>query len=411
MLAGDSLAMSSDGSPARSVPGAAGSAGQVKGSSSKTTSTSATDAGPRPGVSDTEITLCYLVPLTGAAPIPTTWDKGANSYWDYLRKHGGVHGRNVKLLVKDTESDPAKGLASARDCINEKAFAFVTLDRYQVENAIAKFLNEQGYPIILINTPATPAMEKGSDQVNSFAVSVGHRDQSVMIAEYLTGGDLAGKKIGVVWENVPDLRPLVDAVEDQLARRGVKPVADEAIDAQGNDYSSSILKLKRSDAQVVWMFTSVTPMVKFAQQSFAVAYTPIWFGNAPTWAFNAAAQIGNANGAMAGARAFSPWVALSNPAADTYKAAYRELYPNETPDDIGLVAWGFGEIMHAVLQSAGRNLGHNTFRAAFQNLDVVPKTWAPQRFGTGVRVGSCSVTEFRIDGDHFDQVGDFRTSF
>jgi hypothetical protein len=161
----------------------------------------------------------------------------------------------------------------------------------------------------------------------------------------------------------------------------------------------------------VWFYGAPEPMVKIAQQSQAVGYHPIFFANTISWGFDDVADIGNKSGALDGARAFSSWVAASSPKAARYKQAMQQLHPNEDADDIGLVGWGVGEVLGGALKAAGRNLGYNTFRAAFQSLNVTPDVWTPQRFGPGVRYGTTSVIEFRISGDHWNEVGAFRTSF
>jgi len=369
------------------------------------------DPGPHPGVSDTEIKLCYLVALTGAAPIPTSWDKGANLYWKYLKDKGRtIHGRNVALMVGNTDSKVDTGLSAARECINQGAFTFVVFDRAGVEGPIAKFLNDKGMPHVLVEASVSAA---APDQTNSFTISVDHRMQGKLIADYWTNGDLAGKKYAYVREDVPDLIPAVEALKARLAEKGIHLVAEERVKGDDNDFSQTVLNLEKADAQVVWYYGAPTPLIKLAQQSHAVSYDPVWFGNSISWGFNTVAQVGNANGALKGARAFSAWVALSNPAANTYKAAYRETYtdPNDQPDDIGLVGWGVGEVMHAALLAAGSDLGYKTFRSAFQSLNIAPQTWCPLRFGPGVRVGANYVAEYRIAGDHWNQVGGFRSSF
>ncbi|MFA5788208.1 MAG: ABC transporter substrate-binding protein, partial [Actinomycetota bacterium] len=361
--------------------------------------------GPHPGVTDKEIKVCYLVPLTGAAPIPTSWDDGANLYWNYMKKKGRtIHGRSVSLKVLDTESNVATGLSVARDCVNQGYFTFVTLDRFEVAGAIGKFLHSKGIPNVQVQSPPDAS---APDQTNTFTITVDHQVQGRLIADYWTNGDLKGKKYAVVREDVKELIPGTEALKARLAEKGIKLVYEGAVSGDSNDFSSTVLALRKADAQVVWWYGAPTPLIKLAQQSHAAAYDPVWFGNSISWNFDTAAQLGNANGALKDARVFSPWVAVSSPAANKYKAAYKEMVPNATPDDIGLVGWGVGEVLEAALQAAGSNLGYNTFRNAFQNLNVTPETWCPLRFGPGVRVGTTSVAEYRISTDHWVQVGTF----
>ncbi|MFA5889964.1 MAG: ABC transporter substrate-binding protein [Actinomycetota bacterium] len=369
------------------------------------------DAGPHPGVTNTEITLCVLMPETGASPLPTAWEKGVNAFWDYLRRKGGVHGRNIRLIIKDTKSDTAEALARARDCINEGAFSFYTMDRVEVMSALSKFLDDQGIPHVLTFGPPTTAMNSGSKNRNTFVVSMDHRAQGRLVADYFSTGDLSNKRPAIVREDVPDAIPFAAFFKARLVERGRKAVAEEAINGQGNDFSQTVLNLKRANAEVVVAYMAPTTLIKLAQQAHAAAYDPVWFADAPSWNFDMVLQLANSNGALKGARAFSPWVALSSPAASTYKRAYAEMYPNEAPDDIGLIGWGLGEVMHAALAKAGKDLGYNSFRTAFQTLSVTPTTWGPLDFRPNRRVGTDSIIEFREDGDHWVQVGTFRSSF
>ncbi|MFA5788228.1 MAG: ABC transporter substrate-binding protein [Actinomycetota bacterium] len=412
---GDAVAAGAT-SPADSGPASTASLGHAPSGATRTSTGSSgvggrIDPGPHPGVTDTQITLCVLMPETGASPLPTTWEKGVNLYWDYLKKKGGVHGRNVKLIIKDTKSDTAEALARARDCIHEKAFSFYTMDRVEVVAALGKFLNDEGIPHMLAFGPATPAMDPGSAQVNTFVISIDHRIQGRLVADYFTTGDLSAKRPAIVRENVPDAVPFAEAFKARLREKGKDVVAEDAIDGQANDYSQTVFKLRQANAELVVTYVAPTPMIKLAQQAQAVGYHPIWFADAPSWNFDMVLALANANGALKGARAFSPWVALSSAAANTYKTTYRQMYPNETPDDIGLIGWGLGEVMHAALQAAGPNLGYKTFRAGFQSLKAVLETWGPVDFTPNRRVGSDVVIEFRESGDHWNQMGTFRRSF
>jgi ABC-type branched-subunit amino acid transport system substrate-binding protein len=57
-------------------------------------------AATTPGVSATEIVLGMQLPQTGAAsPGYNKVDDAMRAYFDYVNSKGGVHGRNIKLVV------------------------------------------------------------------------------------------------------------------------------------------------------------------------------------------------------------------------------------------------------------------------------------------------------------------------
>src|SRR5205823_1698676 len=103
------------------------------------------------------------------------------------------------------------------------------------------------------------------------------------------------------------------------------------------------LALSQKNAPACWLYMAPTPAAKLANQADAANYHPVWFANSISWGFDLV--FAPAPKSLQGARAFSPWVALSDPRTATYKQAYHDLYPNDAPpDDIGLIGWGVGEI-------------------------------------------------------------------
>ena len=119
-------------------------------------STAATvEAGPTTGVTATTIKIGYLLPLTGAAPVPSNFDKGANVYWHYVNDKGGINGRKVNIVIKDTQSSASVGKQEAQKLIeDDKVFAIVVLDRLENQKAIGAYLDSRKVPNIQIQTPA-----------------------------------------------------------------------------------------------------------------------------------------------------------------------------------------------------------------------------------------------------------------
>src|SRR5712692_4182955 len=82
------------GEPATS---AAATPGETGGGTAAT-EPAATGPGPAPGVTDTEIKIGYLLPITGAAPIPVHFERGVNVYWNDVNNKGGFGGRKVRVI-------------------------------------------------------------------------------------------------------------------------------------------------------------------------------------------------------------------------------------------------------------------------------------------------------------------------
>jgi ABC-type branched-subunit amino acid transport system substrate-binding protein len=152
-----------------------------------------------------------------------------------------------------------------------------------------------------------------------------------------------------------------------------------------------------------------TPAATLANQANSAGYNPIWFANSISWGFDLVLKV--APDSLKNARAFSPWLPLDDPRADPYKQAYRDQNPGTTPDDLGIVGWGVGQIVAEGLRKAGPDLGQNSFRNAMQNLKFAPDIWAPLNFSPGVREGANVVAVLKQDGDHWALEHDFTDKF
>lgn len=81
-----------------------------------------------PGVTATDITVGMTAPFSGSAKeLGRGMQIGIETYFKHLNETAnGVHGRKLKLLVRDDEYEPTKCLAAVKEMIHEKpVFAFV----------------------------------------------------------------------------------------------------------------------------------------------------------------------------------------------------------------------------------------------------------------------------------------------
>ena len=67
-----------------------------------------------PGVSDTEILIGNIQDLSGPIKeLGLLIPAGTNMYLDYINSQGGVHGRQIKMLVEDHGYNPQKAVVAA----------------------------------------------------------------------------------------------------------------------------------------------------------------------------------------------------------------------------------------------------------------------------------------------------------
>jgi ABC-type branched-subunit amino acid transport system substrate-binding protein len=308
------------------------------------------------------------------------------------------------VVVDDTQSSASVGKDKAKQLIEQdKVFLIIVLDRLENQQAIGAYLNGRSFPNLEIQTPANlPA-----DQTWTFGVTIDHAVQGKLIADYFVKV-LHANKAAVVYENTPTLSPGRDAFTQEMKALGGSVAYSQAIDGQANDFSNQALGLKQSGAAATWLYMAPTPAAKLVNQAYLDGYHPIWFANSISWAFNLTFVV--APTALAGARAFSPWLPLSDPRTNTYQQAYQASF-HQAPDDLGLVGWGVGEIAGEAIRRTGKALGQNAFRNTMQHLNYKPDLWAPLSFTDGVREGANVVAVLKESGGRWVLEHDFTSSF
>ncbi len=344
-------------------------------------------AGNTTGVTDTNVKVGLFLPKTGAAPVPATIDRQAQNYWDYVKAKGGIFGRNVTLKIYDTGSTEAGARSAVQEAQNDGVFAAVSLDRISVEGALVTALHKAGIPHLINQMPHDQEIPKdgfyvGTDQVNN----------ARQIARYMKN-TLKKTKVGFIGETDPTAYPARDAFVAEAKRIGLQVVHNEVVDGMGNQFLAEAQKVAQDKPESVWMYVAPNNAINISKEVQANGFRPVWVSSSIAWGFNLV--LTPASGALDGAKAFSSWGGLSDPRYATFNQVNTE--GKTTQDkDIGLGAWGFGQIVAAAMNDAGKNLGRASFIAAMQNLctgktDVVTKSpmcWPPLDFTGGKRYGS-----------------------
>jgi len=376
-----------------------GGAGGVGGSGATGAGPGAGPIGSTQGVTDNSIKIAVLIPITGAAPVPTSIKESITVAFEYINKKGGINGRMLIPDILDTQSTSTAAKSQAQKAIeDDKCFLLTILDRIDIQEAVAAYTQSRNFPNVEFQM--TPNPPSSQDWV--WGLTVDQAMQGKLIADYLVKV-LHEKKLGVVTEQQTQLAPGRNQYIAEAKALGASVVYNDQIDGQGNDYSANTLKAKNSGADSVWMYMAPTPAIKFANQANGIGYQPVWFASSISWAFNLTLQSGGYP-AMAKAKAFSEWPTLDDPRTATYKQAYADHdaadHSSTQPDDLGIPAFGVLQIISAALKATGRDLGMDAFKRTMTNFSYQPPdgTWAPVAFGPGVRVGTNKVAVYTVTG-------------
>jgi ABC-type branched-subunit amino acid transport system substrate-binding protein len=350
----------------------------------------------RTGVSDTVIKIGVHAPLTGAAPLPqNAFDKGKDVYWKFLAAKGGLFGRNVQIIFKDDQFNPAHAVQVCRELVEQdKVFLLFGVAGSEQITACARYANSVGVPYL-----SAGVNEDGLTGLpNYFAVSQTYAQQNRTIAA-LVKNRLHKTKIAIVLNATPALNETQRSITAEAQAIGLTIVRQSRISKNASDSElvAEAQQLRSSGAEAVYVLTAPVNFIKLATNAYAQAYAPLWTGPGLTNGLNIVTEAGCP--AVEGAHWLSPFPQLDviDRLDPDYKPAYRQ-YAGGDPDDIGLAEWGLNKTLHLMMDAAGRDLSRQSFiRALTSGRRFASNVFPALAYDGSIRFGANSMHVLRAD--------------
>ena len=111
--------------------------------------------------------------------------RGLSLAIDEINAKGGIRGQKLELVVRDDESNPAKGVVAARELVQrEKVAAFFGGLDTPVSMAIVPFANQAKVPFMGVWAAGTPITRNGAPENYVFRVSAVDDLVDVALVDY-----------------------------------------------------------------------------------------------------------------------------------------------------------------------------------------------------------------------------------
>jgi branched-chain amino acid transport system substrate-binding protein len=185
--------------------------------------------------------------------------RGLSIAIDEINAKGGLLGRKVELLVRDDESNPAKGAVAARELVQREKVAgvFGGLDT-PVSLAIVPFMNQSKVPFMGVWAAGTAITRNGAPENYVFRVSA----VDVLVDQALVAYAMkkyGAKKPGMILINNPWGESNEKGLKDALAEKSIPYAGIEKFQDADVDVVPQLTRLKEAGADVLFMVANVAP--------------------------------------------------------------------------------------------------------------------------------------------------------
>ena len=187
--------------------------------------------------------------------------RGLSLAIDEINAKGGLLGKKVELLVRDDESNPAKGVIAARELVQREKVAalFGGLDT-PVSIAIVPFANQSKVPFMGVWAAGTPITRNGAAENYVFRVSAVDEMVDKALVDYAVK-KYAAKKPGMILINNPWGESNEKGLKAALAAKNIPYAGIEKFETNDVDVVPQLTRLKEAGADVLFLVANVAPSV------------------------------------------------------------------------------------------------------------------------------------------------------
>ncbi|MBC8322966.1 MAG: ABC transporter substrate-binding protein [Candidatus Marinimicrobia bacterium] len=327
---------------------------------------------PTPGVTDTEILIGNIQDLSGPMKeLGAVLPAGSNLYFQYINEQGGVHGRQIKMIVEDHQYNPQKAVVAAKKLIEkDQVFCLYHVIGTSTCEAIRPILAETKTPLI------APATQSGtmSDLSRTagdliFHTDTGYDKQTNILIDYILNND-SNAKIGLIYQDDDYGENVLKGAGEAESRHSIS-VQKEAFQRGATDFTGQVGNLIKGSATHVIIAGVVKEPIIVMKTASAMGFSPQFFGTSPTMDHRVALAAGPAGEGFIAANFADLWNSDASEAVH-----YRELCDKyEVPEAYMGMYHFYGYITAKVLVEGLERAGKNPTRNRLINGMETLKKW------------------------------------
>ncbi|HXV60828.1 MAG TPA: ABC transporter substrate-binding protein [Vicinamibacteria bacterium] len=210
--------------------------------------------GPDIGVTSDEILIGTWAPMTGPASNLSTIARAMDAYFTYINEEeGGIHERNLRLIIKDDGYDPARTPSVVEELVDgDRVFAILG------GNGTANCLAVKDY----LTLKLIPWVNPGSgariwtSPVNAYVFSTfpAYVTEGRILAKY-AAEELTAKKFGLLYQDDTFGREGQEGVRLGLRNTDKEIVVSEPYQVGAEDLSGVAQKFKDAEVDLIFVWT------------------------------------------------------------------------------------------------------------------------------------------------------------
>ena len=333
-------------------------------------------AAPTPGVSDSEIVLGTHTDLSGPVAI---WGVGSinglRMRFDEANEAGGVHGRQIRFVVEDTQYQIPRAISAGNKLIHrDKIFAMVLAAGTPTNNAVMEEQFRNGVPNLFPLTGARSMVEPFHRL--KFSQRGIYYDEMRAAVSHFTKNE--GKTTPcVVYQDTDYGLEVLDGARDGAEALGLGIAATSAHKTTETEFTAAVLRLRDASCDLVLMGTIHRDTILILEAARKLGWEGVAFvGNNAAYA-EVIAQ--HNTGATEGYYAFVAFTQVYEddeltPEVRAWYDRYVERY-DRAPDVSAMEGYRGADLIITAMEKVGRDLTRDKLIDALESINDYTDIW------------------------------------
>jgi ABC-type branched-subunit amino acid transport system substrate-binding protein len=312
------------------------------------------------GVTDTTIRIGQWGPQTGPAAPWGAVARGTGVYFQMINDEGGIAGRKIEYSMFDDGYNPAKTKAGVKELQEGKGmFGWASGVGTACGLAVKDYLMEKKIPWV---GPAAGSLDWISPpQKYLFAVYPLYYTEAQLLVRYAVK-TLGKKKVAIAYQNDDYGKNGVQGAEKELAKHGLKLVAQVPVEQADTDMKPHVMEFKKADADMVLLWVTPTHAVRIIGVAQAMQFKPQWMSTSTCSDFPLMQNISKGLWTDVIVANFAEPPDSSTPLMQKYKKAFDKFAAKDERWGVFFYAGiGFVEPMVEGLKRCGKDLTRERF--------------------------------------------------
>lgn len=203
-------------------------------------------------------------------------ERAVEVWIDQMNNNGGVGGREVEFVLRDSAIDPTTGTERARELIqNEDVDVIIGPNAGPVRQAVSSVTEEEGIPhLFFIETGGPNAID---DYCNEWLFKFGGVPTGLSgpsVVEYIMNE--FGDQIYILGTDYSLPTGMGELIRSEVESRGGTILGEQYVELGLTDFSSILTNIESKDPEVVWSPLTANSALAFMKQAYNQGLRDNW---------------------------------------------------------------------------------------------------------------------------------------